>query len=71
MLLRQYRLLYHARRLTDEGVPASEMARLLGVAPFAAGRAQKQARRFDLRRLQNAYDYLLEWEYRLKQGEQG
>ena len=69
MLLRQYRLLYHARRLTDEGVPASEMARLLGVAPFAAGRAQKQARRFDLRRLQNAYDYLLEWEYRLKQGQ--
>ena len=32
------------------------------------GRTQQQARRFDKARLRAAYDFLLDYEYRIKQG---
>ena len=63
MLLRQYRILYHMRCLMDERTP-----QLLGIPPFAVGRTQQQARRFDKARLRAAYDFLLDYEYRIKQG---
>ena len=68
LLLRQYRLLYHARRLGEEGVPSSQLAPLLGIPPFTVGRTQQQARSFSLEKLRQAYDYLMDLEYRLKQG---
>lgn len=68
MLLRQYRLMYHVRRLTDEKVPSSSYAQLLGIAPFAAERTRRQAVRFPAEKLKAAYDYLLDYEYRIKQG---
>ena len=68
MLLRQYRILYHMRCLMDERTPQASQAQLLGIPPFAVGRTQQQARRFDKARLRAAYDFLLDYEYRLKQG---
>ena len=68
MLLRQYRILYHMRRLMEERAPQAAQAQLLGIPPFAVGRTQQQARRFDVARLREAYDYLLDLEYRIKQG---
>ncbi len=68
MLLRQYRLLYHMRRLLDERVPQARQASLLGIPPFAVGRTQAQARRYPVERLKAAYDYLFELEYGLKSG---
>ena len=68
MLLRQYRILYHMRCLMDERTPQASQAQLLGIPPFAVGRTQQQARRFDKARLRAAYDFLLDYEYRIKQG---
>ena len=68
MLLRQYRILYHMRCLMDERTPQQSQAQLLGIPPFSVGRTQQQARRFDKARLKEAYDFLLDYEFRLKQG---
>lgn len=68
MLLRQYRILYHMRCLLDEKTPQAAQASLLGIPPFSVGRTQQQARRFEKERLRRAYDFLMDYEYRLKQG---
>ncbi|MFH1513084.1 MAG: DNA polymerase III subunit delta [Bacillota bacterium] len=68
MLLRQYRMLYQTRCLLDENVPQGELAPLLKIPAFAARRMQAQAMRYDKRRLKEVYDYLLDFEYRLKSG---
>ncbi len=68
MLLRQYRILYHMRCLLDEHTPQSAQASLLGIPPFSVGRTQQQARRFEKERLRAAYDFLMDYEFRLKQG---
>lgn len=68
MLLRQYRILYHMRCLMDEHTPQNAIAGLLGIPPFSVGRTQQQARRFTREQLRAAYDYLMDYEYRLKQG---
>ena len=68
MLLRQYRILYHMRCLMDERTPQASQASLLGIPPFSVGRTQQQARRFDKERLKEAYDYLMNYEFLLKQG---
>jgi len=68
MLLRQYRILYHMRRLLDERTPQASQAQLLGIPPFSVGRTQQQARRFDAQRLKQAYDFLMDYEFQLKQG---
>lgn len=68
MLLRQYRILYHMRCLMDERSPQQGQAALLGIPPFSVGRTQQQARRIEKARLKRAYDYLMEYEYQIKQG---
>ena len=68
MLLRQYRILYHMRCLMDERTPANVQAQLLGIPPFSVNRTQQQARRFSREKLREAYDYLMDLEYRIKQG---
>ncbi|MBP3648059.1 MAG: DNA polymerase III subunit delta [Clostridia bacterium] len=68
MLLRQYRILYHMRCLLDERTPPNAQAQLLGIPPFSVSRTQQQARRFERDRLKEAYDYLMDYEFRIKQG---
>lgn len=68
MLLRQYRMLYQTRSLLEENVPQGELASLLKIPPFAARRMQAQAMRYDKGQLKAVYDFLLEFEYRLKSG---
>lgn len=68
MLLRQYRMLYQIRCLLWENVPQGELPSLLKIPPFAARRMQSQAMRYDKRHLKAVYDYLLDFEYRLKSG---
>lgn len=70
MLLRQYRILYHMRCLIDERTPPGSQAQLLGIPPFAVSRTQQQARRFDRQKLREAYDYLMDLDFRIKQGVQ-
>ncbi len=68
MLLRQYRILYHMRCLTEERVPPQNLASLLGIPPFAVARTQQQARRYAAQSLRAAYEALLEREYGIKSG---
>lgn len=68
MLLRQYRILYHMRCLMDENTPQQAQAGLLGIPPFAVGRTQQQARRYNKERLKAAYSYLMNYEYEIKTG---
>lgn len=68
MLLRQYRILYHASRLQEERVPPQNLGSLLGIPPFAVSRTQQQARRYSSESLRAAYDALLEMEYGIKSG---
>lgn len=68
MLLRQYRILYHMRCLMDESAPQQSQASLLGIPPFAVGRTQQQARRYDRARLKEAYESLLDYEQQIKGG---
>jgi len=68
MLLRQYRILYHANCLMAEHAKTAAMPELLGIPPFAVARTQAQARRYPRERLKAAYDYLYELEYGIKSG---
>jgi len=68
MLLRQYRILYHMRCMLDERTPQQSQAQLLGIPPFAVGRTQQQAKRFEKERLKAAYDMLLAYEQGIKSG---
>jgi DNA polymerase III subunit delta len=68
MLLRQYRLLYQARCLLEERVAIGEFPALLKIPPFAAKRTQEQAMRYGKQNLKRVYDFLLDYEYRLKSG---
>ena len=68
MLLRQYRMLFQARCLIEEKTPMGELPSLLKIPPFAASRTQVQAMRYDRKRLKEVYDFLLDYEYRLKSG---
>lgn len=68
MLLRQYRILYHMRCMLEERTPQQSQAQLLGIPPFAVGRTQQQAKRFDKQRLRRAYDMLLSYEQGIKAG---
>lgn len=68
MLLRQYRMLYQMRCLLEEKTPQSELAQLLKIPPFAVRRMQAQAMRYGKDRLKAVYDFLLDFEFRLKSG---
>jgi DNA polymerase-3 subunit delta len=68
MLLRQYRMLYQMCCLLEENVSQGELASLLKIPPFAVRGMQSQAMRYDKRHLKVVYDYLLDFEFRLKSG---
>lgn len=68
MLVRQYRILYHVRRMSEEGVAQGQLAALAGIPPYFLSQTQAQARRYPLARLKAAYDYLFGLEYDLKSG---
>lgn len=68
MLLRQYRMLFQIKCLMEERVRQAEYPSLLKIPPFAARRMQTQAARYTKEQLKAVYDYLLDFEYRLKSG---
>ncbi|MBE5779181.1 MAG: DNA polymerase III subunit delta [Clostridiales bacterium] len=68
MLLRQYRILYHLRSLMDEGTPSNQQAALVGISPFFLRNNQQQAKRYSKEKLKQAYDWLLQYEFEIKNG---
>lgn len=69
MLLRQYRILYHIRRMTDEKTPGADQPALIGIPPFAYRKAYPQAMKYTAEQLLQAYRALLELEERIKRGQ--
>ena len=68
MLLRQYRILYHAKALQLERAPGASLAGLLGIPPFSVNRTLQQARGYTPEQLKAAYDLLYSMEQGLKNG---
>lgn len=68
MLLRQYRIMYHLKCLSEEGTPSSQWGALVGIPPFAVTRTLQQTKPYSRKHLKAAYDYLTDTELRLKQG---
>jgi DNA polymerase-3 subunit delta len=68
MIIRQFRLVLLAREVINRGGGEDEAAQALGVHPYVAGKALKQARRFTLEALEQIYHRLLEIDEAAKTG---
>jgi len=69
MVARQFRLLTLARDLLDSGGSPSAAAAELGLHPFVAEKACKQAAKFSAASLQNIYHHLLKMDEAAKTGQ--
>ena len=68
MVVRQFRLLIMARDVMDGGGILQEVTEVLGVHPFVAEKAFKQARAFDMQTLDAVYHRLLSMDEAAKSG---
>lgn len=68
MIVRQYRLMLQARELLDARQPDSEVAKILGLHPFPAGKICAQARNFSITTLERIYRRLLDYDADIKTG---
>ncbi|MEW6378130.1 MAG: DNA polymerase III subunit delta [bacterium] len=66
MIVRQFRQIYLARSLLEQGKGGTELNRALGLAPMFARQIAEQARFFSYQRLQELYGRLLETDLTLK-----
>ena len=68
LVVRQFRLLIMARAVMDESGTLQEVTEVLGVHPFVAEKAYKQARAFDMQTLEIVYHRLLAMDEAAKSG---
>lgn len=68
ILASQFALIWKTKELLVQGVPAQEVAKDLGVHPFAAEKAMRQASAWSFSALQEAFKCLLEADEDLKTG---
>lgn len=68
MVRRQFRLISRASALSERGVPRSEAAKDLKVAPFVAKKLEEQSRKLGERDLERALSLILDLERGLKGG---
>lgn len=66
MIVRQFRQIYLAKSLLEQGKGGTELTRSLGLAPMFARQIAEQARSFSFERLQALYGRLLETDLTLK-----
>ena len=69
MVVRQFRLLLQAREVLDGGASEADVARLVGIHPFVAGKVSQQARQITLPALEDIYHRLLEMDLAVKTGQ--
>jgi DNA polymerase-3 subunit delta len=69
MVVRQFRLLLQAREVLDGGASDAEVARIVGIHPFVAGKISHQARQITLPALEDIYHRLLEMDLAVKTGQ--
>ncbi|HSW35175.1 MAG TPA: DNA polymerase III subunit delta [Candidatus Limnocylindrales bacterium] len=68
MLIRHYRLLLEASCLSEDGVPLSGLASILGVPPFAARKLHQQAAVYSRRTLEDIIIVLQKADWQIKTG---
>ncbi len=68
MMARQYRNLFHLKRMQEERVPDAEIARRIGVPPFALRRLYAQAKGADKQTLRARLDLCVDTDYAIKSG---
>ena len=68
LLARQFRIIYHVKVLSSQGMNQKEMASELKLHPYAVKIAMKQAQAFDYPQLSNAIGLFAETDYKIKSG---
>lgn len=68
LIVRQFNGMLQAKELMISGVNSKEIASVMGVAPFVAGKYQACAKLFDIKVLRGALEEFADTEQRVKQG---
>ncbi len=68
MILRQYRILFQYKTLKESGASPGEIRSQLGIPPFAADRAARQAAAYTSEQLKAAMDLCVSTEFSVKSG---
>ena len=68
MIIRQFRLLLQVKTLKGEGASPREVAKVLGIHPFPAGKLHNQATHFTSAQLEKVYRHLSEVDVDIKTG---
>lgn len=69
LLARQFRLMYEAKRLEQEGHREKELARIMGVHPYVAKLVLKQSRGFTVDQLETLLNKLADLDFEMKTGQ--
>jgi DNA polymerase-3 subunit delta len=69
MFVRQFRLLIQVKELAIEDYAPHAISQEIGIHDFVAGKLNKQARGFSMEELEQIYEYLLEIDVAVKNGE--
>jgi len=69
MIVRQFRLLIQVKELKAKGASARDVAKVLGIHPFPAGKLHTQASHFTAAQLEKVYRHLSETDVGIKTGE--
>lgn len=71
LIARQFNQLLQLKNLSGQGLDKGELAKKIGVPPFALGKYQSQCRKFTLSALRQAVEDCVETEERVKTGRMG
>lgn len=69
MIVRQFRLMLLAKEMLEARANEGEVAHILGLHPFPAGKICHQARNFSLASLERIYHRLLDFDFEIKTGQ--
>jgi len=69
MIVRQYRLLIQVKELAESGNRLPDIARILKIQGFIAGKLYQQCRNYDMTQLEQVYHHLLDMDVRVKTGQ--
>lgn len=69
LIARQFHQLYQVKLLSEEGMPASEIAKKAGIVPFAVKKYQAQVRSFSKEELRRAVEECVSGEEAVKTGQ--
>ncbi len=69
MIVRQYRLLIQVKELAESGNRSPDIAQILKMHGFIAGKLYQQCQNYDMTQLEQVYHHLLDMDVRVKTGQ--